>query len=324
MSKFKLYLFSADSLTFRELRWAKTKLVGWGFVVGAVCLLLFLEINERFGDRLGLGFTRTSLLIQENKVMRQQLQAVGVRIESLQRRLADLNETGNHLRLLVDLPKVDDDVRKAGTGGAIEVVDFSTSSDVSTMLNKLRSGMTIAERELQLQGVSYREMAKRQEENRARFGHLPAIRPMAGYYSRLGIGIRLHPILNIYRPHEGLDVANDVGTPVYASADGTVEFAGRSGGYGIMVELNHGYSYRTVYGHLSKVLVRDGQNVKRGELIARSGNTGLSSGPHLHYEVRLNGVAQNPLDYFFDDVDFHAESGQRPEISLRESTHEEE
>ena len=74
-----------------------------------------------------------------------------------------------------------------------------------------------------------------------------------------------------------------------------------------MIEVNHGYSYRTIYGHLSRTLVREGQAVKRGDLIARSGNTGLSSGPHLHYEVRLNGIPQNPLDYFFDDIDYHAE-----------------
>ena len=116
----------------------------------------------------------------------------------------------------------------------------------------------------------------------------------------------MHPILGFYRVHEGLDITNQEGSPVYASADGSVEFAGRNeqSGYGLMVQLNHGYSFTTKYAHLSRVLVRDGQSVKRGDLIARSGNTGLSSGPHLHYEVRKNGIAQNPLDYFFDDVDY--------------------
>jgi murein DD-endopeptidase MepM/ murein hydrolase activator NlpD len=114
--------------------------------------------------------------------------------------------------------------------------------------------------------------------------------------------MRLHPILNIYRMHEGIDIINEVGTSVYASADGTVDFTGRRGGYGLAVEINHGYSLKTLYGHLSKIVVREGQQVKRGELIARSGNTGLSNGPHLHYEVRINGVAQNPTEYFFDDI----------------------
>lgn len=114
--------------------------------------------------------------------------------------------------------------------------------------------------------------------------------------------MRLHPILDIYRKHEGLDIANDQGTPVYATADGAVELSGRHGGYGFMIQINHGYGYKTLYAHLSKVLVRDGEQVRRGEVIGRSGNTGLSSGPHLHYEVKINGISQNPTDYFFDDI----------------------
>jgi len=84
--------------------------------------------------------------------------------------------------------------------------------------------------------------------------------------------------------------------------NGVVDFSGRQGGYGLAVQVNHGFSYKTIFGHLSKILVHEGQRVKRGDLIARSGNTGLSNGPHLHYEVRYNGIAQNPSDYFFDDV----------------------
>ncbi len=211
------------------------------------------------------------------------------------------------MRLLADLPKISEDERQAGIGGTVDEVDFSTSPDVNALLNRLRSSVASAERELTMQVGSYRDMSKKFETNKTRFAHLPAIRPMQGYYSRRGIGIRLHPVLNYYRPHEGLDIANDVGSAVHATADGVVTFTGRSGGLGIMVEVDHGYSYHTVYGHLSKTLVREGQRVKRGDLIARSGNTGLSSGPHLHYEVRLNGIAQNPLEYFFEDITFGEE-----------------
>jgi murein DD-endopeptidase MepM/ murein hydrolase activator NlpD len=116
--------------------------------------------------------------------------------------------------------------------------------------------------------------------------------------------MRIHPVLHIYRPHAGIDIINDVGTPVYASGDGVVRFAGRTeGGYGVVVEINHGYGYSSLYGHLSKVLVHPGKTVRRGDLIGRSGRTGLVSGPHLHYEVRKNGARQNPVDYFFDDVE---------------------
>ncbi len=99
-----------------------------------------------------------------------------------------------------------------------------------------------------------------------------------------------------------MDINNAVGTPVYATADGIVSFTGHESGYGVTLQIDHGYSLKTLYGHLSQILVHEGQRIKRGEIIARSGNTGLSNGPHLHYEVRVNGVAQNPIDYFFDDI----------------------
>jgi murein DD-endopeptidase MepM/ murein hydrolase activator NlpD len=126
---------------------------------------------------------------------------------------------------------------------------------------------------------------------------------MVGNYERRDFGMRKHPVLGVNKFHEGIDIINDIGTPVYAPADGVVEFAGHSGsGYGLILLVKHGYGYETLYGHLSKTIAREGQKVKRGDLIARSGNSGLVSGPHLHYEVHYNGVRQNPLDYFFSDV----------------------
>jgi murein DD-endopeptidase MepM/ murein hydrolase activator NlpD len=114
--------------------------------------------------------------------------------------------------------------------------------------------------------------------------------------------MRLHPILKVRRMHEGIDIVTDTGTPVHASGNGTVAFVGRNKGYGLEVEIDHGFGYRTIYAHLSSSKVKLGQKVNRGDIIAKTGNTGLSSGPHLHYEVHHNGVKQDPLDYFFDDL----------------------
>jgi murein DD-endopeptidase MepM/ murein hydrolase activator NlpD len=223
-------------------------------------------------------------------------------LDAIQKQLHLLGDKGNELRLLADLPKLDEDVQKVGTGGTNESVDFTSSSNINSLLNNLRATADQAERELHLQTSSYEAIGTAYEQNKVRFAHLPAIKPMDGFFNPHGFGMRLHPILNIVRKHDGIDIINDVGTPVYASAEGTVEFAGRKGDYGMTLEIDHGYSLLTLYGHLSKILVQEGQKVKRGELIARSGNTGLSDGPHLHYEVRVNGVAQNPTNYFFDDV----------------------
>jgi murein DD-endopeptidase MepM/ murein hydrolase activator NlpD len=159
-------------------------------------------------------------------------------------------------------------------------------------------------REVKLQQTSYEEVYKRYTYNKKYFAHLPAIKPMSGYYSINGFGMRVHPVLRVYRMHEGVDIINDVGTNVYATGDGYVRYAGRTqGGYGAVIEISHGFGYSTLYAHLSRLYVRPGQTVKRGELVAKSGRSGLVSGPHLHYEVRYKGRQQNPVDYFFDDVD---------------------
>ncbi len=132
---------------------------------------------------------------------------------------------------------------------------------------------------------------------------IPAIRPIKNMYQvTSGFGRRYHPILKTIRPHTGIDITAPRGTPVYATADGTVSSEQGGSGYGITVVLNHGYSYQTLYAHLSKRLVKTGQRIKRGQLIGYVGNTGLSMGSHLHYEVLKGGTPVNPVHYFFSDI----------------------
>ena len=115
--------------------------------------------------------------------------------------------------------------------------------------------------------------------------------------------MRYHPILKVVRPHEGIDLSAHLGTPIYATADGKVLQAGyRAGGFGKKVLLDHGFGYRTLYGHCNEVLVKPGQEVSRGEVIARVGSTGLSKAPHLHYEVHVNGRPVDPINYYANDL----------------------
>ena len=155
-----------------------------------------------------------------------------------------------------------------------------------------------------MQKANDEEVFKKFVSNKNFFAHLPSIKPIPGDYSINGFGMRIHPVLGVWKMHEGIDIIADVGTAVFAAGDGTVRYAGRtSGGYGSVIELSHGYGYSTLYAHLSKVYVSPGQSVRRGDLIARSGRSGLVSGPHLHYEVKFKGRKVNPVDFFFDDVD---------------------
>jgi murein DD-endopeptidase MepM/ murein hydrolase activator NlpD len=125
--------------------------------------------------------------------------------------------------------------------------------------------------------------------------------PVNGRFSS-AFGMRRHPILGYTRMHKGIDIAAPYGSPVYAAADGTVQVAGRSSGYGNLIRLNHGNGFGTGYGHLSRIIVRPGEHVRRGQLIAASGNSGLSTGPHLHFETTQNGVAVNPRSVSFTSV----------------------
>jgi murein DD-endopeptidase MepM/ murein hydrolase activator NlpD len=303
MARLPLYRYSSQSVEFKEIRWGRTKLIILGIVLGFGLISATVVINQYYGDFLRLSYWQQSALANENKILMDQLAYLGSRLEKDEKTLDKLGDQGNELRLLADLPKINEDVRKAGIGGTENRIDFSTSTKINDLLNNLHAVIDKTEGEMHLQKASYDAVEQTVEKNKDRFSHLPAIKPMEGYYSLQGFGMRLHPILHIYRMHEGLDISNMTGTPVYASADGTVDFAGHQTGFGNVLEVNHGYSLKTVYGHLSKILVHEGQIVRRGQLIARSGNTGLSSAPHLHYEVRLNGVAQNPIDYFFNSDD---------------------
>jgi Membrane proteins related to metalloendopeptidases len=302
MRKTKLYKFSMKSLTFHEVRWARTRLMVTGLLTGGAVLWSLIAINQHYGDVFGLGFIQQTALVNENRILQNQLQFLTHQLNGIQKQLNLLGDKGNEMRLLADLPKLDEDLQKAGTGGIESRIDFTSSISVNSLLNNLRSTAEQAEHELRLQASSYEEIESTYEKNKVRFSHLPAIKPMDGFYNKNGFGMRFHPILHIFRKHEGIDIDNEIGTPIYAAAEGTIEFTGHQGGYGLTLEINHGFSLKTRYGHLSKVLVHEGQRVKRGELVARCGNSGLSNAPHLHYEVRVNGVAQNPTDYFFDDV----------------------
>lgn len=126
---------------------------------------------------------------------------------------------------------------------------------------------------------------------------IPSVHPVDELEFTSNFGIRSDPFRHVAKMHAGVDIRGPVGTPIYATADGTVDRAERAGGYGNLVELNHGKGIQTRYGHLSKILVEPGTAVKRGQLIALMGSTGHSTGPHLHYEVRIDGKAVNPAPF---------------------------
>ena len=172
----------------------------------------------------------------------------------------------------------------------------------SEMLNHLQLKMDILTERTQNQLISYKELWKLAQEKESIQASIPAISPVKNPVIVSGFGMRYHPVYKILRRHTGIDIIGQRGTPIYATADGVVIDHGDGSGYGIMILINHGRGYKTVYAHLSKKLVKVGQKVKRGELIGYMGSTGLSVGTHLHYEVLKNGEYVNPIHYFFGDL----------------------
>jgi murein DD-endopeptidase MepM/ murein hydrolase activator NlpD len=300
----KFFVFSKNALDFRELKFFKTKVLSAGLLFGVLCVGLILIMNHFANDLLGLGYDRLTVLDSENRILKERIRELSQHMVGLQRSLDEISEQGNELRLKVDLSQIDDDTRQAAVGGS-EPSEFTfLSGDARESLVRSERLIDDLSREVALQRASYTEIHNRYEYNKEFFKHLPAIKPMSGFYSVHGYGMRVHPVLRVYRMHEGVDILGDVGTDVYATGDGVVRYAGRTqGGYGAVIEISHGYGYSTLYAHLSKVLVRPGRKVTRGQLIAKSGRSGLVSGPHLHYEVRYKGRKQNPIDYFFDDIE---------------------
>ena len=160
-------------------------------------------------------------------------------------------------------------------------------------------------RQLYVQTNSINELVKLGQQNEDRINCLPAIQPVSNKdlkRTASGYGLRIDPIYKTRKFHEGMDFAADIGTPVYVTGNGTVVETGWKQGYGKTIVINHGYGYKTRYAHLSHISVRNGQKVIRGEEIGLVGNTGKSTGPHLHYEVIYKGKHDNPINYYFFDL----------------------
>ncbi len=223
-------------------------------------------------------------------------------MDLLSTHVINIEEKDRALRTYANMPQIDKDVRKLGIGG-MEVVKpvkvENQLSDPASKLIDLEMNVDNLTRKVKLELASYSNIYNKVIKESDRLQSIPSIRLVNGGYINSGFGYRNDPFTSKPRFHYGQDITVSSGTNIYAPSDGVVKYAARQGGFGKVIKLDHGYGYRTIFAHLSKFYVKWGQKVKRGDLIGKSGNTGRSAGPHLHYEVHRNGVPQNPLDYFF-------------------------
>jgi murein DD-endopeptidase MepM/ murein hydrolase activator NlpD len=222
------------------------------------------------------------------------------RIDLLSNVLRDMEEKDDNLyRAILEAEPVKRDLQ---INGFEEQYAELLSRNQSSVLKQIQLKTTILTQRMQTQLLSYEELWKLAQEKEKIQASIPAISPVKNPTVVSGFGMRYHPIYKILRRHTGVDIIGKKGTPIYATADGVVSSESDGSGYGIAVIINHGRGYQTLYGHLSKKNVRDGQKVKRGKIIGYMGSTGLSVGVHLHYEVIKNGEKVNPIHYFFGDL----------------------
>lgn len=239
-----------------------------------------------------------------NKELRQQYNELDKRVTSSMKVMNAIQERdSNFYRVLLQmepLPASDLNPNVLDFNKGIKMQDVRDRELVRLLSNKIDT----LDRNLLHQAVSFNNIQKAIQNEQMKLARIPAVLPISieDYTVGSGYGIRTDPIYKTQKFHAGIDMAADMGSNVFATADGSIEFADWKNGYGNCIDINHGNNYLTRYAHLQTVLVKPGQQVKRGELIGLVGSTGKSTGPHLHYEVRYKGEPQNPINFYFLDM----------------------
>jgi murein DD-endopeptidase MepM/ murein hydrolase activator NlpD len=298
------YRFNPQTLNFERIRlsaWQRTRRLGLMLMPGLVVGLLGIFLVYQFVDS-----PKEALLRRENKQLLVQYELLNKRLAELDRVMTDVRRRDDNIyRVIFEADPVPESMRRAGVGGINRYKDLDgfASSDLVIDTRKRLDQMS---RQLVVQSRSLDEVAALVLRKQEMLASIPAIQPIPNEdltQTAGGYGMRIHPIHKIPKFHAGMDFTAKQGTPIYATGDGRVTFADyATNGYGRHVVIDHGFGYGTLYAHLSELKVRNGQEVKRGDVIGLVGNTGLSAGPHLHYEVHKNGQPVDPANYYFNDL----------------------
>ena len=301
------YRFNSESLSFDRIeRSFKQKLIrGFAYLISS----LFIGSGLLLLVSIFVDLPKERMLRRENQFLLSQYEVLDKKMEHAVKVLEEIETRDDNLyRVIFEAEPIPNSVRDAGFGGVNRYADLEGYTN-SEVVENVAQRLDVILNKLVVQSKSHDELFDLAKTDEIMWASIPSIQPIAtdeltriaSYFS----SSRFHPILRVKRPHTGIDFTAPRGTKVYAAGDGvvTVVVNNRSrSGYGTHIKLDHGFSYESFYGHLDKVYVREGQKVKRGQMIGEVGNTGLSVAPHLHYEVRKNQRAINPIHYFFKDV----------------------
>ena len=303
IKNYKIILFKDNNLNIREYSISKIFIASILSIVTILSLTIFFiystEIKEAFSFYEILRHQNNNTQL-ENKIIEQK-----EKINTLLDEINLLKKRDENLRSLLKLPSIDDDIRKLGTGGSDSIQSFNDLNYLlpgKTNLTSFERDLSFIERSINLEKISYQEIEIKLNEKKQYYLHYPAIYPVSLNDARRTsrYGKRTDPFTGIKRFHEGDDFSGDIGVPVVATANGVVKKAKWNGSFGKYIEIDHGYGFITVYGHLSKLNVKKGDKIIRGQLIGNIGNTGRSTAPHLHYEVQYKKKHKNPNKYYYN------------------------
>jgi murein DD-endopeptidase MepM/ murein hydrolase activator NlpD len=296
------YFLDLSDLQYKRVRlpWKSKLIQGALWVVVSIAVAwLYNSISDSI-----FGSPKEKLLSQEIENIKLQYSLLGRQIDNSEKILNDLElSDGNRYRSVLDMDSVPVSVRKMGSGGINKFHELKGFDNSDLMISYNRKVEDIKNRAT-IQYQSFNAIEEKKNEWRREMEYLPMISPVNVIY-RLGDGIKfreVHPVYGTPQWHHGQDFSTPYGTEVFATGSGKVIEAGWNGGYGNCIVIDHGYGYRSTYGHLSNIKVTVGLNVKRGDLIGLTGSTGTSSGPHLHYQIDLYGQYKNPLYFFNNDL----------------------
>ncbi len=267
----------------------------------ALFALIFYLLADNFIDspkekRLKRELENMSI---QYEIINERMNQIAVVMDELQQR------DDNIYRVIFEAEPIPNSIRKAGFGGANRYKKLEGFEN-SELIKETAKKMDQLTKQVYVQSRSFDEVIELAEDKSKLLEAIPAIQPVANEdLKRLasGFGMRLDPFTKAPKMHYGMDFTADVGTPVYATGNGTVTRAdNKSSGFGRHIRIDHGYGYTTIYAHLNEYNSRVGQKVKRGDIIGYVGNTGRSRGPHLHYEVHLNGERLNPVNFYYGEL----------------------
>ena len=303
MKKIKYY-YNTHTLRYEKLETPlRVRLIRvFGFIAAALVTAMLISF---FAFRF-IGSPNEKLLRSENERMKDRYKELSKELNNIQLQMAELEKRDNEVyRSIFEANPIPDSARAKELEKELQIAKVE-GMEGDDLVNSIISTLNNLSSRIKAQQTSFNEVTELVKNKEHLLAATPAIQPVSNKNLKKiasGFGYRIDPVYKTIKLHPGLDFTAPAGTPIYATADGTIDFSGNRGdGYGNHVTINHGFGYKTLYGHMYRIKARQGQRVVRGEVIGWVGSSGKSTGPHCHYEVIKNGNKIDPIYFFYNDL----------------------